>query len=100
MPKRPKRKTRKQKIAESKKYLTCKSERTSNEDIEDLNKMTCPILPVAGSPSGGRLGNNTGYREKTEFTGHRLTEVPLTTNRCQTQYGADPDPKHFGVEDT
>jgi len=39
MAKRPKRKTRKQKIDESKRYLTCRSERTKPEDIEDLNAM-------------------------------------------------------------
>ncbi len=39
MAKRPKKKTRKQKKAEAKKYLTCRSERTKPEDIEDLNAM-------------------------------------------------------------
>jgi len=39
MAKRPKKKTRKQKIAESKKFLTCRSERTPKELIDELNKM-------------------------------------------------------------
>jgi hypothetical protein len=37
--KKGKKKTRKQKIAESKRCLTCKLERTKPEDIEDLNAM-------------------------------------------------------------
>lgn len=37
--KKKRKKTRKRKIAESKKYLTCRSERTSDDDIEDLNRM-------------------------------------------------------------
>ena len=39
MAKRPKKKTRKQKIEENK-FLTCRSERTPRALIESLNKMT------------------------------------------------------------